>query len=182
LEPNPILIQYLYEKRLGVGCIKDEWITLGHPMFSLGEFGLIAANMVVNHLSTDRYTQMVEDMFGALTQDGLVVYTAPNPERKAAKHNLNPDDNDAVAEEEAPWGGLVRYFHRSLGYQIWAMQRAGFDVAVLAGGWNDTHHQHEGPKRIMCIGAKGQSAKVVHNLQYEYFKEEILVVYPPDTS
>jgi 2-polyprenyl-3-methyl-5-hydroxy-6-metoxy-1,4-benzoquinol methylase len=154
LEPNPILAQHLRDKNLGVGCIRAESAELNFPLLRLAEIDIITANMLVNHLPTAAYLDFVTQASEIILPGGILAYTVPEPHRKAAKHGLSYMDNEAVAEEEAPWGGLVRYFHRPVRFQRQALAKSGFRVTSWYGGFDETYHLHDGPKRLMIIARK----------------------------
>ena len=154
LEPNPILIEYLFNRQLGIGCIRDSAYNLKNPIAQKLEADMITANMVMNHLTTPDFNELVSDINGVLKQDGLLVYTVPNPYRKQQKHSFEDNDNFGVAIENAPWGGLVEYHHRTEDYQKNVLNDAGFNQSFTFGSYDETHHMHIGPMRMMVIAQK----------------------------
>jgi SAM-dependent methyltransferase len=154
LEPNPILVDFLYKRNLGVGCIRDDSYNLDIPILQNNEIDLITANMVTNHLSTPEFDKLIQDASGVLKLDGVLAYMVPNPYRKEEKYCMGKDDNFTVVEENAPWGGLVEYHHRSEAYEREVLEKYGFDSDVYFGGFDDTYHTMDGPKRMLVVAQK----------------------------
>lgn len=151
LEPNSILIDFLYGRGLGINCIIDSSHNLDNPIMQNHEFDLVCANMVVNHLSNADFDKLVKDSSGTLGLKGFLIYTTPNPCRKEAKYGLDGVDNSTVIIENAPWGGLVEYHHRSIDYQRKILENLGFNPYFYFDGYDDTFHTMDGPKRMMVV-------------------------------
>lgn len=153
LEPNPILAGFLFNRQLGVWCIKDGVCNLdSFVVQNLAD--MVTANMVMNHLSTPDFNKLVGDIAGVLKPDGVFAYTVPNPYRKQEKHGFKNNDDFGIAVEEAPWGGLVEYHHRSEEYQRKKLEKVSLRPSFYFGGYDDTRHMHIGPKRMMVVAQK----------------------------
>jgi hypothetical protein len=61
----------------------------------------------------------------------------PSPEEKSKKHGFDYADNTIVVEEKAPWGGMVKYHHRSEEYQRKILRKNGFSVDTIVWGYED---------------------------------------------
>ncbi len=167
MEPNPILIQYLLDRNLGIGCMKDSAAELGHELLQHNELDLITANMVVNHLTTAQFCSLISNASGALRPKGLLAYTIPHPGEKAKKYRVDQRRNEAVFEEDAPWGGRVQYYHRSERFQRSLLTQHGFLVTTIEWGYASTISEHmlaeyDGyfykdkmkPKRLLVVAEK----------------------------
>jgi len=160
LEPNPILAQYLMDRKMGIDCIQDPVSALPDSVVTHQEIDLLSANMLVNHLSTPEFSSLVYSASAALAPGGMFAYTVPEAHRKARKHGFPYPDFDATAEEAAPWGGLVRYYHRPDHFQVQILRAFGFKVTRMhgcfdlkSGDWY-ANDWHEGPKRTLFIAQK----------------------------
>lgn len=154
LEPNPIMLNYLSEKNLGIGCIADTGYSLDSWVIQQIGLDLITANMVANHLSTTEYNKLIKDAATALLLNGVLAYTVPDPDRKMKRYHLDENDNEKIMVEDAPWGGLVEYHHRSKEYQKQILIASGFEPKLIFGGYDDTWHTHDGPKRMLVVARK----------------------------
>ena len=154
LEPNPILVNFLFERKLGVGCIRDSSCNLDNPVAQHLEADLVTANMVVNHLPTTDFDKLVKDIAGVLKLDGIFAYMVPNPYWKEMRYSLDKSDNSSVVVEDAPWGGLVEYHHKSEAYQRKILENSGFKPLFYFGGYDDTYHTLDGPKRMLVVAQK----------------------------
>jgi hypothetical protein len=166
LEPNLELATYLRQKK-GILCIKDSSHNLNSWVLQHQEYDLVTANMVANHLTTPDYDNFVKYVKGMLMLDGVFIYTIPFPEGKARKHNFDNLDNSIIVEEDAPWGGKVKYHHRSEDYQVYILQENGFkveryfwgyesfiDEKIIKSGEIITGKNSRRPKRLMFIARK----------------------------
>lgn len=169
LEPNPVLAALLSNKYHDreVGCIVDSSHNMGDDILQHGEYDLVTANMVVNHLTTSEYEDLVKCVKGMLMLGGIFIYTTPFPEEKAKKHSFDCSDNSVVVDELAPWGGMVKYHHRSEEYQVGLLEANGFEVERYFWGYDDflTSFDIErgenalgkslkGPKRLLVLAQK----------------------------
>jgi cyclopropane fatty-acyl-phospholipid synthase-like methyltransferase len=165
VEPNRELIRH-FSKEHKVGCILASSDELNHWLFQ-GEYDLITANMVVNHMNTESYDNFVKYSHGVLMPHGYLLYTVPSPREKARKHSFNYHDNNHVVEEKAPWGGTVDYHHRSEKYQMDVLRKNGFDPLMIVWGYKDFldknqlkfyerefHKKLTGIKRVMFLARK----------------------------
>lgn len=138
LEPSPELADYLRnEKKMAGTVIIDSTHNLDIWFLQVAEFDLLTANMVMNHLNTEEYDNFIQYAKGMLKPDGCLVYTTPYPEEKSEKHKFDYADNQIVVEEEAPWGGTVKYHHRSEEYQVGVLEKNGFEVKRIVQGYED---------------------------------------------
>jgi len=166
LEPNSELADYLRQER-NILCIKDSSHNLNSWVLQHQEWDLVTANMVVNHLTTPDYDNFVKYVKGMLMLDGIFIYTTPFPEEKAKKYNFDISDNSVIVEEDAPWGGKVKYHHRSEDYQVQVLQENGFkveryfwgyesfiDEKIIRSGEIMTGKNLRGPKRLMFLARK----------------------------
>lgn len=166
VEPNSELANYLFFKR-HIKCIKDSTHHLNNITLQQGEFDLLTANMVLNHLTTDEYDDFIQYTKGILMADGLLIYTTPFPKEKSEKHKFDYTDNHIMVEEKAPWGGMVKYYHRSEEYQVEVLERNGFEAKrifwgyenfiskrVIEDGERATGKSLRGPKRLMFWARK----------------------------
>lgn len=167
MEPNPILIEYLLNRKLGIGCMKDSAVELGHELLQHAEIDLITANMVVNHLTTEQFCEFIANARGALRAKGILAYTIPHPGSKAQKYHIDHRKKEALFEEDAPWGGRVYYYHRSEEYQRHLLQQYGFSVITIEWGYasatpENIVTEYDGyfykdklkPKRLLVIAEK----------------------------
>lgn len=166
LEPNSELADYLL-RELHVVCIKGSSHNLNSWVLQHEEFDLVTANMVANHLTTPEYDDFVKYTRGMLMLDGCFIYTVPFPEEKAKKYSFDCSDNSIVVEEVAPWGGMVKYHHRSEEYQVRILKENGFKVERIIAGYENfvtdriirageasTGKRLRGPKRLMFVAQK----------------------------
>lgn len=126
LEPNADLAYLLSNKK--IPTILGNTDDLHHDLLQKGEIGLLTANMVVNHLTTEEYCRFIQFSKDVLGVNGVLIYTIPFPEGKGNKHKIDISDDNVVVEENAPWGGKVKYHHRSDAYQVKILQENGFAV------------------------------------------------------
>lgn len=90
------------------------------------KFSLILAHMVINHIPTQELVESLRGAFVSLTDGGEFICVMPNPLEKEVKYNLSDHDSHAVVAEVAPWGGYVKYHHRSEEQLLLAFRNAGF--------------------------------------------------------
>lgn len=169
LEPNSVLAQHLYDKyhKIGVGVIVGSSAGLGFRYLQNEEFDMISANMVANHLTTPEYDDFIKYARGMLMLDGFLIYTTPFPEEKSKKHGFDCSDNYVAVAEPAPWGGMVKYNHRSEEYQTSLLENNGFEVKRYLWGYENflsdfrIHYGESklgkslrGPKRLMFVARK----------------------------
>jgi SAM-dependent methyltransferase len=136
LEPNSILLRALFDKSLGVGCIQAGSDELGDDILKNIGFNLIMSNMVASHLTTEQFNNFILKSADILSPGGVLAYSTPNPVAKAQKFKCGIEDNFYIGVEEAPWGGLTPYHHRSISYQMKAMRSAGFKPSIIQCGDN----------------------------------------------
>lgn len=166
LEPNLILANYLHTKK-HIPCILGGTDDMGHNLLQNREFNLVTANMVINHLTTEQFGDFVTFCNGVLMKGGVLIYTIPYPERKAKKYGFDCSDNSVVINEPAPWGGKVRYHHRSEEFQVENLEHNGFEVKRIHFGYENfiskdklreaekLHSRNfQGTRRVMFIAVK----------------------------
>lgn len=136
MEPNLELAKYLSTEK-HIPTILGDGDGLSHHLMQHGEIGLVTANMVVNHMTTDQYARFVKFTRHVVGVNGIVAYTTPYSEGKARKHKIDNNDNEAIVEEPAPWGGTVKYHHRSDQYQLKVLEKNGFVTDRFLFGYED---------------------------------------------
>jgi SAM-dependent methyltransferase len=81
-------------------------------------FDLVVSHMLVNHLEDPEFDATVAAVSRILRPEGKFVYMAPDPVSKATSLKI-PDGQAGMWKDElAPWGGEVRYHHRTVQHQV----------------------------------------------------------------
>lgn len=134
LEPNRRLCMELKYKGIVLNVIGST-LDLKHRFFKNIGFDMITANMVVNHLTTPEYIDFVKKTRNIIFEGGSLIYTVPCPTSKAIKHGFYYTDNKKVVSEKAPWGGEVKYHHRSMEFQEEILKKNGFETNCILAGY-----------------------------------------------
>ena len=139
LEPNPILAVHL--RKQGFLVVENTIQSSENPISNSSEFDLLTANMVINHLSDNQFTETSRINWDILKLGGMFAYTIPYPEGKARKYGLKIDSPWKV-DEPAPWGGNVQYNHRSTTLNKEILESVGFSVSAKNYGFHSFNTTH----------------------------------------
>lgn len=101
---------------------------------------IVISNLVLNHFSNSQSQLAISNFYNILTKDGIFIGTVPF-NKPTGIQNETPDGNYTISG--APWGGMIKHWHRTEEEYIKQFKYAGLtDMTLFHRGFRDFPNPH----------------------------------------